>query len=51
MIAASAMTFLYRLTPYRAQFDPAVFGVLASCAIYFLMRITILRPARDSHLR
>ncbi len=43
MIVATAATFIYRLTPYRTVFDPAVFGVLVSCVIFFVLRATILR--------
>ena len=48
MLVASAATFAYRLTPYRAEFDPAVFGVLASCVVFFALRLTVLRPVTNS---
>lgn len=38
MIATTVVTLLYRLTPYTANFDPAVFGVLLSAVIFFVLR-------------
>jgi SSS family solute:Na+ symporter len=49
MLVATAATFVYRLTPYRTEFDPAVFGVMVSCVIFFALRATVLRPAKNSH--
>lgn len=39
MIIAVSVTFIYRFTPTASSFDPAVFGVLLSCVVYFILRI------------
>lgn len=43
MLVATAATLIYRLTPYESEVDPAVFGVLVSCVVFFLLRRTVLR--------
>ncbi|MBI2842827.1 MAG: sodium:solute symporter family protein [Armatimonadetes bacterium] len=38
MVATTVLTFIYRLTPYSASFDPAVFGVLLATIIFLAQR-------------
>ena len=39
MIVASVTTLVYRFSPLNTQIDPAVTGVLVSCAVYALLRL------------
>lgn len=43
MLIATVSTFIYRVTPYARQFDPAVFGVIVSCVVFFTLRYSIFR--------
>jgi solute:Na+ symporter, SSS family len=41
MIISIISTFIFRATSYADTFDPAVFGVLVSCVVFFGLRIFV----------
>lgn len=43
MLGATVATLVYRFTPYKEDFDPAIFGVIVSCLVFFSLRLTFLR--------
>ncbi|MFC2170524.1 sodium:solute symporter [Calditrichota bacterium] len=41
MILSIVATFIFRATEWAASFDPAVFGVLVSCIVYFILTLLL----------
>ena len=48
MVVSVIATMVYRLSPYRAQVDPSVFGVAVSLVTFGLLRIVTKETAQPA---